>query len=80
MSIKFENNRGKLPWPVSNGIITVDFGITKMEGTKLDRKSDGIEIAVPVGTSVRSVADGEVILAGEVNGENIIMIKHGKYF
>ncbi|MGL6068950.1 MAG: peptidoglycan DD-metalloendopeptidase family protein, partial [Sediminibacterium sp.] len=25
-------------------------------------------------------ADGEVILAGEVNGENIIMIKHGKYF
>ncbi len=80
MSINFENSRGKLPWPVSNGIVTIDFGITKMEGTKLDQKSDGIEIAVPIGTNVRCVADGEVVSATEMAGEMVVIVKHGKYF
>lgn len=80
MSLNFENNRGKLPWPVSNGIITIDFGITKMEGTKLDQKSDGIEIAVPIGSNVRCVADGEVVSATEMAGEMVVIVKHGKYF
>ena len=80
MSINFENNKGRLPWPVANGIITIDFGITKMEGTKLDQKSDGIEIAVPVGSNVRCVADGEVVSTTEMAGEMIVIVKHGKYF
>ncbi len=80
MSLNFENNRGRLPWPVSNGIITIDFGVTNMEGTKLAQKSDGIEISVPVGTNVRCVADGEVVYAAEVAGELIVIVKHGKYF
>jgi murein hydrolase activator len=80
MSINFENNRGRLPWPVSNGVVTIEYGVQAIEGTKLNRKSDGIEIAVPVGTAVRCVADGEVALAGEVDGEMIVIVKHGKYF
>ena len=80
MSINFENNKGRLPWPVANGIITIDFGITKMEGTKLDQRSDGIEIAVPVGSNVRCVADGEVVSTMEMAGEMIVIVKHGKYF
>lgn len=80
MSLNFENNKGRLPWPVSNGIITIDFGITNMEGTKLDQKSDGIEISVPVGSNVRCVADGEVVYAAEAAGELIVIVKHGKYF
>ena len=80
MSLNFENNRGRLPWPVSNGIITIDFGVTNMEGTKLAQKSDGIEISVPVGTNVRCVADGEVVYAAEAAGELIVIVKHGKYF
>lgn len=80
MSLNFENNRGRLPWPVSNGIITIDFGVSNMEGTKLAQKSDGIEISSPVGSNVRCVADGEVVSATEVAGEMIVMIKHGKYF
>jgi len=80
MSINFENNKGRLPWPVSNGVVTIEYGVQAIEGTKLNRKSDGIEIAVPVGTAVRCVADGEVALAGEVDGEMIVIVKHGKYF
>ncbi len=80
MSLNFENNKGRLPWPVSNGVVTIDFGVTKMEGTKLNQKSDGIEIAVPVGSNVRCVADGEVVNTSEVAGEMIVIVKHGKYF
>jgi septal ring factor EnvC (AmiA/AmiB activator) len=79
-SINFENNRGRLPWPVSNGIVTVGFGTQSYAGTKLMQKSDGLEIAVPVGSAVRCVADGEVVYAGEVADENIVLVKHGKYF
>ena len=79
-SINFENNRGRLPWPVSNGIVTVGFGTQSYAGTKLMQKSDGLEIAVPVGSMVRCVADGEVVYAGEVADENIVLVKHGKYF
>lgn len=80
LSINFENNRGRLPWPVSNGIVTVGFGTQSYAGTKLMQKSDGLEIAVPVGSPVRCVADGEVVYAGEVADENIVLVKHGKYF
>jgi len=80
MSLNFENNRGRLPWPVSNGIVTIDFGVSNMEGTKLAQKSDGIEISVPVGSNVRCVADGEVVYAAEAAGELIVIVKHGKYF
>ncbi len=80
MSLNFENNRGRLPWPVSNGIVTIDFGVTNMEGTKLAQRSDGIEISVPIGSNVRCVADGEVVYAAEAAGELIVIVKHGKYF
>lgn len=80
LSINFENNRGRLPWPVSNGIVTVGFGTQSYAGTKLMQKSDGLEIAVPIGSAVRCVADGEVVYAGEVADENIVLVKHGKYF
>lgn len=80
LSLNFENNKGRLPWPVSNGIVTVGFGTQSYAGTKLMQKSDGLEIAVPVGSPVRCVADGEVVYAGEVADENIVLVKHGKYF
>jgi murein hydrolase activator len=79
-SISFENNKGGLPWPVSTGSVYVRFGVESIPGTKLDRKSDGIEVAVPKGTAVKSVANGTVVYVGDVNGYQTVFIKHGKYF
>ena len=79
-SISFENNRGNLPWPVDRGNVYVHFGVETIPGTKLNRKSDGIEIALPKGSAVKSVADGTVIYVGDVNGDLSIFVKHGKYF
>jgi septal ring factor EnvC (AmiA/AmiB activator) len=79
-SISFENNKGGLPWPVSTGSVYVRFGVESIPGTKLNRKSDGIEVAVPKGTAVKSVANGTVVYVGDVNGYQTVFIKHGKYF
>jgi septal ring factor EnvC (AmiA/AmiB activator) len=79
-SISFENNKGGLPWPVATGIVNIHFGVESIPGTKLDRKSDGIELAVPKGTAVKSVANGTVVYVGDVNGDKTVLIKHGKYF
>lgn len=80
MSINFENNKGRLPWPASTGVVTAHFGIERIAGTKLSRRTDGIEISLPVGTVVRSVADGKVLYAGEVDGQQVLVVQHGKYF
>ena len=79
-SISFENNKGNLPWPVDRGNVYVHFGVENIPGTKLNRKSDGIEIALPKGSPVKSVANGTVIYVGDVNGDLSIFVKHGKYF
>lgn len=79
-SIKFENNKGRLPWPADAGIVTIHFGTETIPGTKLVRKSDGIEIALAPGSSIKSVADGIVSYAGDIGGEQVVFIKHGKYF
>jgi septal ring factor EnvC (AmiA/AmiB activator) len=79
-SISFENNKGNLPWPVDRGNVYVHFGVENIPGTKLNRKSDGIEIALPKGSAVKSVANGTVIYVGDVNGDLSIFVKHGKYF
>ncbi|WP_082733972.1 M23 family metallopeptidase [Polycladidibacter hongkongensis] len=59
-------------WPVRGRIIS-DFG-TKASGAR----NDGINLAVPEGTEVRSVLDGTVVYAGnELKGfGNLVLIRH----
>ena len=80
MSINFENNKGRLPWPAAAGVVTGRFGVEKIQGTKLTRRIDGTEISLPVGSAVRCIADGKVLYAGEVDGEQLLVVQHGKYF
>ena len=79
-SISFENNKGGLPWPVATGIVNIHFGVESIPGTKLDRKSDGIELALPKGSSVKSLANGVVKYTGDINGDLTVFVQHGKYF
>ena len=79
-SISFESNKGAIPWPADKGYVYVHFGVENIPGTKLNRKSDGIEIALPKGSSIKSVANGKVSYVGDVNGDLTIIVQHGKYF
>ena len=79
-SILFENNKGNLPWPVDRGNVYIHFGVENIPGTKLNRKSDGIELALPKGSSVKSLANGVVKYTGDINGDLTVFVQHGKYF
>jgi murein hydrolase activator len=79
-SLNFEGNRGRLPWPVSAGIVSIHFGAYDIPGTKLHGNSDGITISLPVGASVKAVADGEVSAVFDIGGQQAVVVRHGKYF
>jgi septal ring factor EnvC (AmiA/AmiB activator) len=79
-SILMENSKGALPWPVDKGNVFVHYGVENVPGTKINRNSDGIELAVPKGSSIKSVANGIVKYTGDINGYLTVYIQHGKYF
>ena len=79
-SLNFENNRGRLPWPLDGGKIYGQFGRQQIEGTKLVADNDGIFIKTTVGAIVKCVADGEVAAVMDLDAFQAVMVKHGKYF
>lgn len=77
----FEENKGRLPWPVVKGIITSKFGIHKHPVLKnLTEDNIGIEITSSEKMKVRSVFEGQVVKVFSISGANMtIIIRHGKY-
>ena len=40
----------------------------------------GIEISLPVGSNIKSVADGVVSTIFDLGGSQTVVVRHGKYF
>lgn len=80
MSISFENNKRRLPWPVSGGYVSHEFGTQAIPGTKAREHNDGITIATSIGNTVKCVADGEVISIMDNEESQAVLVRHGKYF
>ena len=81
LNASFSSNKGKLPWPVDNGVVSIKFGRYTVEGTKLTGDNPGITIATPSsGVPVKSVFDGEVAFIGNLGDGMMVTIRHGKYF
>jgi murein hydrolase activator len=76
----FLSSKGRLPWPVDNGVVTIRFGRYTIEGTKLVGDNPGITIATQAGTTVKSVFDGDVVGVYNLGDGMAITIRHGKYF
>src|SRR5688572_14225362 len=76
----FANNRGKLPWPVDNGVVSIHFGSYSIEGTLLKGDNPGITIATQPGNTVKSVFDGEVVGVYNIGDGMVVTVRHGKYF
>ncbi len=82
LSKGFEENRGKLPWPVSSGVIVDQFGKHKHAiATRVEIDNNGIDIQTGQGAKARAAFDGNVtnVLSMAGAGQTII-INHGKYF
>jgi len=77
----FRKNRGKLPWPVEKGIITVGFGNNEVPGLRGSNvKNNGVDITSSAGTEVRAVFEGEVTKVFAILGANYtVLIRHGEF-
>ncbi|TXH58162.1 MAG: hypothetical protein E6Q89_03665 [Bacteroidia bacterium] len=78
----FAQNRGKLPYPIDNGIISLGFGRYKIEGIGPDVVGDnpGVTFSAPVGEAVKSIFEGEVASVSKIGTSYLVIIRHGKYF
>lgn len=73
----FEQHRGKMRWPVSNGSVQTHFGNQVHPVLKTVTQNTGIDIATPVGSNVYAVADGEVALLSFIPGfGNVLIVNH----
>ena len=77
----FRKNRGKLPWPVDKGIITVGYGNNEVPGLRGSSvMNNGIDISSAPGTPVRAVFEGEITKVFAILGANYtVLIRHGAY-
>ena len=78
----FEENKGRIPWPVEKGIITSKFGPQKHPVLNyVNENNIGIEITSYGQTPVRAVFKGQIVTIFAIKGANTsIILKHGKYF
>ncbi len=81
LSGKFDQNRGKLPWPVRGGVIIDRYGLhahPTQRGLTVDNK--GVNIAGANGAPVTSVFEGVVANIFFYQGlNNNVMVRHGNY-
>ena len=78
----FKANKGKLPWPVEKGFVSLGYGDQAHPVYKsLVVHNSGVEITTDQGANARAVFGGEVISVMVLSPVNkAVMIQHGDYF
>ena len=78
----FVANKGKLPWPVKQGLVSRAFG-TQPHPTlrQVKIKNNGLDIRTLPGSAVKNIFGGEVIAHEVIPGFNhMLIISHGNYY
>jgi septal ring factor EnvC (AmiA/AmiB activator) len=81
LSENFEKNRNKLPWPLEEGNVSMEFGPQKvLEGSNIVYNNQGLTFETKAGTPVKVVFDGEVSSVFNADDATAVIVRHGKYF
>lgn len=81
LSNNFAQNKGKLPYPVDQGIITGKYGSSQHPTQKkVIINNNGVDISTTKGSKAKSIFDGEVCFITSQGNNNVILIRHGLYF
>ena len=76
--VDFSTQRGSLPWPI-DGPVVGEFGRRRDRESRTWTRSRGIDIGAPLGTEVRSVASGRVVLVDWYRGYGTFaIVAHGQ--
>ncbi len=81
LSSDFENNRGRLPWPVEQGFISSSYGRHAHPVWKdVVVNNSGVDINSSRGAKVRSVFEGKVTKIIVIMNKYAVIVQHGEYF
>jgi septal ring factor EnvC (AmiA/AmiB activator) len=82
ISDDFAKNKGVLPWPTKQGVITEFFGENEYADMKnLKVRNNGIDITTVGNSYIRAIFKGEVSAIFVIKGTNsTVLIRHGNYF
>ena len=82
ISNNFKANKGRLPWPVEKGVITLGYGDQPHPVYKtLMIHNSGVEITTETGANARAVFGGEVTKVIVISPLNkAVCVQHGDYF
>ncbi len=79
LNSSFEKNRGSLPWPVDQGYVLMHYGSNKLpNNSTIDLTCT--TIAAPIGSAVKSVFDGTVVVVQTIDDMQMVVLQHGRYF
>ncbi|MEN2398453.1 peptidoglycan DD-metalloendopeptidase family protein [Flavobacterium sp. MC2016-06] len=82
LAADFKANRGRLPWPVEKGFISLGYGDQPHPLIpSITIHNSGVEITTEDGANARAVFAGEVFSIMVLSPVNtVVMIQHGDYF
>jgi len=82
LSDKFSANKGKLPWPLEQGLIIQKFGKQKHKVFgNIETFNNGINIATNKNAIIRTVFEGKISRIFFIKGEGkAVLINHGEFF
>jgi septal ring factor EnvC (AmiA/AmiB activator) len=81
LAANFASNKGKLPWPVKSGIVSMRFGTQPHPVVKsITINSNGVRIDTEKGGKAKAIFGGVVSEVQAVKGANkAVMVRHGDY-
>ena len=81
LSNDFENNRGRLPWPVEQGFISSSYGRHSHPVWKdVVVNNSGVDINSSKGAKVRTIFEGKVTKVIVIMNKYAVIVQHGEYF
>jgi murein hydrolase activator len=81
LAADFQSNKGKLPWPVKSGIVSMRFGTQPHPVVKsITINSNGVRIDTEKDGKAKAIFGGTVSEVQAVKGANkAVMVRHGDY-
>lgn len=81
LASSFEKNKGKLPWPVNEGLVTRKFGVQPHPTLKsITINSTGLHITTKKGAKAKAIFNGKVLAIQLLpKGRKSVLVQHGNY-
>ena len=81
LAAQFTSNKGKLPWPVEKGYVSLYYGKQRHPIVRTTTiQSNGVRITTSKGSEARAVFNGTVLAVQVMSGnKKAVLIQHGNY-